>query len=213
MSFSTSTREYSVIRPSVVSSWLGLAMARCRQSVRTIATVAVAMVLMGLPCRVSAGPVTTDSAIDKAADQIAQALRDRSVALAVPDIPALDGRVTVLGRYVAEELVTGLFERGMQVVERSLLDHALSELKLGTTDLMDPAAVKRFGRLVGAQGIIVGTLTDLGDTVKLNLRVVDVETGMVIGAAASVLQKDGSVARMLSQAVTPRWVERPAAPP
>ena len=74
---------------------MGIDIVPRRQRMKRItATVVFAMVLAGLPCRVSAGPVATDSAIDRAADQVAQALRSRSVALAVPDVPALDGRAT-----------------------------------------------------------------------------------------------------------------------
>jgi len=167
----------------------------------------LAVVLM--PSRLDAAATALDEAVGDAADQIATAIRERSDTIAVPDLSTLDGRVTVLGRYVAEELVTALFARGASVVERSLLDRTFSELEMGMTDLMNPAEVKRFGRLVGAQAIIVGTLTDLGQTIKLNARVVEVETGQVIGAAATVVQKEASVETMLAQDVPARKLKRP----
>jgi len=99
--------------------------------------------------------------------------------------------------------VTALYQNGISVVERRLLDRAMSELQLGLSDLMSATAVKRFGRLVGAHAIVVGTLTDIGQSVKFNARIVAVDTGQVIGAASGLLPRDAQTVAMLTQAVTP----------
>jgi TolB-like protein len=155
--------------------------------------------------RAQAEPESLDLSVAGVADQLAQQLSGRRWSVAVPDLATLDGRLTVLGRYVAEELITTLYARRVAVVERSLLDRTMSELRLGTTDLMDSAQVKRFGYLVGAQAIIAGTLTDLGDAIKLNVRVVDVETGQVVGAGAAMIPKDAVTLEMWGQTAPRRW--------
>lgn len=160
--------------------------------------------LIAIPARVAPAPPALDTSISDLAHAIAESIHGRGLTVAVPDIPTLDGRLTVLGRYVAEELITALYERGVSVVERSLLDRAMSELQLGLTDLMSATAVKRFGRLVGAHAIVVGTLTDVGQSVKLNARIVAVETGQVVGAASGLLALDAQTTAMLARAVTPR---------
>jgi TolB-like protein len=158
------------------------------------------------PQPVGATAMALDDAIGTVAEAIAEKIDGRGLTLAVPDIPTLGGHTTVLGRYVAEELVIALYRRGISVVERSLLDRAMSELRLGLTDLMSVTAVKRFGRLVGARAILVGTLTDIGESVRLNVRIVAVETGQVVGAASGSLPRDPQTTAMLGQPVTPRRV-------
>jgi hypothetical protein len=156
------------------------------------------------PAPARAAGASLDVAVVQVAEQVAPAIRERRMTIAVPDLTTLDGRPCVLGRYVAEDLVTALFGLGARVVERRLLDRALGELELSLTDLVHPDEAKRFGRLVGAEGMLVGTLTDLGTEVKLNARVVEVETGHVVGAASVVLQNTDQVAAMLRQPVVAR---------
>jgi hypothetical protein len=169
-----------------------------------LAGVLIAAAAMVVPARVQAMPMALDQSIAAVAYSIAETIHGQGLTVAVPDIPTLDGRTTVLGRYVAEELVTALYQCGISPVERRLLDRAMSELQLGLTDPMSATAVKRFGRLVGAQAIVVGTLTDIGQSVKFNARIVAVETGQVIGAASGLLPRDEQTTAMLAQSVTPR---------
>lgn len=161
---------------------------------------------VAFPARTTASAPSLDRPIGEIAATIAKSVTETHLTLAVPDLPTLDGRQTVLGRYVAEELITALYERGVSVVERSLLDRAMSEMQLGLSDLMSATAVKRFGLLVGAQAIVVGTLTDLGRDVKLNARIVAVDTSQVIGAASGLLPVDATTTAMLAQTVAPRRI-------
>lgn len=161
-----------------------------------------------------ADPATLDRSIRAVAKEIAAGLRDpdtqakianaQNAILAVPDIGSIDGRSTLLGRYVAEELVTGLFNERIGVVERTLLDRAMSELKLGSTDLVSAANQQQFGRFVGAHAVVVGNLTQIGEAVELNLRVVFVEHGLVMTGARITLPDDDWVREAFARDVAAR---------
>lgn len=179
-----------------------------------LATIVILTVGMLRPDGGAADPVGLDDAIRDAAKQVAAGLSDPALVkkvpgasglvLAVPDIATIEKQRTLLGRYVAEELITSLFQGGVAVVERSLLDRALDELKLGTTDLMSSGNQKRFGQFVGADAVLVGSLADVGSAIDLNIRVVFVEEGIVLAGGKSALPKDPWVSRAYAQVVESR---------
>src|SRR6476660_2926046 len=79
--------------------------------------------------------------------------------IAVMDFNDLDGNTSVFGKYLAETLITDLFNSGkFQVVERRLLVKALEENKLKSTGFMDPTTVKKLGQVLGVDAIVSGTI-------------------------------------------------------
>jgi hypothetical protein len=83
------------------------------------------------------------------ADQIAAtASKEQKRRIAVASFHELDGRVTVLGAYLAESLTTRLFgAAGFEIIERSLLDKVMVEMKLGATGLIDPTTAAKVGKI------------------------------------------------------------------
>ena len=70
--------------------------------------------------------------------------------MAVPDFTDLDGRVSELGMFISEELLTRLHNtQKVKVVERRLLIKVIEEHPLGLTGLIDPKSVKRLGKMGG----------------------------------------------------------------
>ncbi len=69
-----------------------------------------------------------------------------------------------------------------EVVERERLSLALEELHLGTSSLVDESARLRLGSLVGAQMMVFGAYQVIGDKMRIDLRLVDVETGRILKA-------------------------------
>ncbi len=96
-----------------------------------------------------------------------------------PGHPAAAG----MGELLAGQVVDALKESRRTVVERQQLLLALEELKLGSSDLADPATRLRIGRVVGANQMIFGSFMALGGVIRLDLRLVDVETGRVLKAS------------------------------
>jgi len=142
-----------------------------------------------------------DQGLDEIAQKITNSIPEGSrKTVAVIDFNSIEGNITVLGRFIEEELITRLFETGrFKVIERSLLEKAIEELKFNTSDLIDPTIAKQVGKVVGADAIVTGTLTDLGQSMKVNARVIMVESGEVIGAAGAQIVNDSAIREMLKK--------------
>jgi len=89
-----------------------------------------------------------------------------------------------LGNYLTEILTNKLYKTGSaKVVERAQLNKVIEELRLTMSGRFDDASVQRIGQLLGVDGVIVGSYTELGThTVEVNSRVIHVETGEIVGA-------------------------------
>jgi len=85
-----------------------------------------------------------------------------------------------LGEILSGQIIETLKKKGNYlVVERRRLLLALEELRLGTTALADESTRLRLGRLVGARWMIFGGYLTVGGEMRLDLRLVEVETGKV----------------------------------
>lgn len=69
------------------------------------------------------------------------------------------------------------------MVERERLNLALEELNIGTGALASDETRLKVGRLMGVRYMVFGSMMTYGDTMQLNLRMVDVETGRIIKTA------------------------------
>ncbi len=89
-----------------------------------------------------------------------------------------------MGELLAAEVIETLKKSGtFRVVERQRLILALEELKLGSSSLVNEATRLRIGRIVGARFMVFGGYLVIGGMMRLDLRMVEVETGTVVKAA------------------------------
>lgn len=79
------------------------------------------------------------------------------------------------------------------VIERERLLLALEELHLGSSDLADEATRLRVGKIVGARFMVFGGYLALGNQLRLDLRLVEVESGAVLRAARKTAPAAGLV--------------------
>jgi TolB-like protein len=131
--------------------------------------------------------------------------------IAVLEFTDLQGQVTNFGRYLSEELITRLYDSNkFKVVERQLLNKVIAEQKLSLTGVVDPYSAKRLGSVLGVDAIVSGTIADRGDTLKINARLIDTETGEVFSAAATEMAKDKEVLALLGTGVTETEADSPS---
>jgi TolB-like protein len=113
-------------------------------------------------------------------------LPERGAAIAVwpiEDLSPATGSRPDPGEILADQVIDTLKKRGdYVVVERKRLALALEELRLGTTALADEATRLRLGKIIGARWMIFGGYLVVGDQMRLDLRLVQVETGKVTKA-------------------------------
>ena len=120
--------------------------------------------------------------------------------VAVFPFPYVDGIRSVEGALLAERAATLLGERGrVRVVDRSRLDAVMAEQKLTAMGLTDAATGVRVGKLLGARGIVAGSVTDMGENIEVHARLLDTETG----AVAATLQI--TARKTIKTFISPLW--------
>ena len=82
--------------------------------------------------------------------------------------------------------VNGLLQESgrVQVVERELLDKLLEELKLSTTDLVDPQKALQVGKILAARLIATGSIMRYGKDIQASIRLTETETTSLKAAIA-----------------------------
>jgi TolB-like protein len=139
--------------------------------------------------------------------------KEKKQKVAILPFRELDGKNTILGSYISEELVTDLFGiGGLDIVERAMLDRLLGEIKLGQTGVLDPETARKVGKVAGVDAIVTGSITDLQSYVSLNCRLIDAQTGRVFGAAQTRIVKDDDVRKIMGTALTEGGGDRTPAP-
>jgi len=71
---------------------------------------------------------------------------------------------------------------GVTVVERAQLQSILDELELGHSGMVDPDTAAQVGKLLGARWMLLGSYFELMGTLRIDARLVRVETGEIVHA-------------------------------
>ncbi|MEW6380074.1 MAG: CsgG/HfaB family protein [bacterium] len=129
---------------------------------------------------------------------------EKGAAVAVWDFdnlsPSAEGQPPSLGELLSAQVMESLQSRGdVTVIERQRLHLALEELKLGSTSLADEATRLKLGHLVGARLMVFGAYQAIAGTMRLDLRLVEVETGKVRNAVKGTASS-GDMAEWLKTA-------------
>ncbi|MBZ5555229.1 MAG: CsgG/HfaB family protein [Acidobacteriia bacterium] len=135
------------------------------------------------------------------ASQISSSGRKR---IAVVDFTDLEGNVTKLGRYLAEELSVNLLgdAKGFQVIDRTHLKAILQEHRLSATGVIDPQTARKLGEIVGADALVTGTITPFGDTVHLSIKAIDPATASMVAATTADIPKTPAIGALLGESLT-----------
>ena len=151
----------------------------------------------------AATPPTLDSKLDELVNQIITSLsQNQKTKIAIIEFSDIQGNITNLGRYLAEELTTRLYRTGkFEVVERQLLNTILQEHQLSISGIIDENSVVELGKILGVDAIATGSITDLGSGVKVNARLISAKTGKVFSVASAKIPKDETVKMLLGQMV------------
>ena len=146
---------------------------------------------------------TLDQKVSELSKQISDGLTENQKrTIAVVEFVDLKGNVTDFGRFLAEELITRLYQtKKFKVIERQLLNKVVTEQKLSLTGMIDQSSAQKLGRLLGVDAIASGTVTDLGKTLRVNARLINTGTAEIFAVAAVEVQKDESVMKLIGAEV------------
>lgn len=123
--------------------------------------------------------------------------------VAVVDFTDLEGNVTQLDQFIAEEFSVALAgsSKGFRVIDRTRLKSIIKENKLAATGLIDPATASKLGKIAGVDALVTGTLTPFGDNVRLTVKVLDSETADIIDSAKSNFAKTQAIDELLGKEI------------
>lgn len=123
--------------------------------------------------------------------------------LAVADFTDADGAVTKLGQFISEEFNTSLPEvgQGFEVIDRSRINILIRENKISTTGLTDPSNALKLGKLAGIEALIYGTITPFGESVRVNIKILDLQRGVILRSVAGNITRTADINRLLSETI------------
>jgi hypothetical protein len=122
----------------------------------------------------------------------------------VLDFTDLQGQGTELGRFLAQELSDQLVSeaKSFSLVDRVNLQYLLKENKLSMEGLIDPDTSRKLGNMIGIDTIIIGTVTPIGQSIRLSVRAIAVETGKIIASQSTSLPAGGGLGDLYSHGVS-----------
>ncbi|MDR2634055.1 MAG: CsgG/HfaB family protein [Treponema sp.] len=135
---------------------------------------------------------TDSNQSDTVSIQLAKVIREKGyLSLAVLDFLNSDGRVSELGKQFMDESITHLsnMNPAVKVVERQYINQIMNELDLHASGYINEKTAVGLGEMVGADAIVVGTLTKRTNTsIIINIRIVDIKTGIILSSITTEIK-------------------------
>ncbi len=133
----------------------------------------------------------TTSASDKAVkqqDEIVNKLNEaapnpgaKRIAVVYFDNGSDNPELSRLRKGLADMLISDLSKiKMLNVIERARLEEILKEQKLNNSKDFDAATASKVGKLLGVQYILTGSFFDLMGSLRVDARIIDVETGKIM---------------------------------
>ena len=116
------------------------------------------------------------------------------------DFKDLDGVITHFGRYVADKLYIKLSteESNITYIERQNIEYVLKEQQFQISGYVDEETATRISQLTGATHILSGVVTELENTISIDIKILNVEKGTVIGGMSQEIEKTREVASLVT---------------
>jgi len=94
------------------------------------------------------------------------------------------GKYEPLSKGLSAMLITDLSQAGtsLKLIERSKIQSLLKEIELSLAGVVDDSTAIRAGKILGAQNIAFGSFVVFGDIVRIDTRIIKVETGELVRA-------------------------------
>lgn len=116
----------------------------------------------------------------------------RSVAvLAFEDLSPLNSAAGDVSDLLTAKAIETIEDKGdYDVVERQHLASVLEELNIGSSLLADRQTQLQLGAITGARLMVFGSYQIIADQLRLDMRLVDVESGRVLNAVSAVADEN-----------------------
>jgi TolB-like protein len=118
-----------------------------------------------------------------------------------------------LSDYIIEELIGYIVnERKLTVVDRQNLENIRKEMNFQLSGDVSDETAQSIGKMLGAQTIISGSITAIGNAYRLRIRAISVETAQILGMQNVDVVQDSRIAALTGTAYTGPAVATPASP-
>ena len=98
---------------------------------------------------------------------------------------------TSLGSMIAEMFTTEVVNsNSFKIVEREQLNKILGELQIGQSGVLDTTDAQKLGKILGAGAIITGSVMKMGDSLRIDSRIIEVETGIIVSAERRICKEN-----------------------
>ncbi len=107
----------------------------------------------------------------------------RIIAISYFDNTTDNSKYNALSKGIADMLITDLSKiSDLEIVEREKLEQLLKEIKLGKSKYFDQSTAQKLGKGLGAASILTGAFYIIDETLRIDARLINVETGKIIAA-------------------------------
>ncbi|MBN1499346.1 MAG: curli production assembly/transport component CsgG domain protein [Spirochaetes bacterium] len=131
---------------------------------------------------------TVENTIKEISDKLSKKI-NTSKKVAIFDFVTVNGQTLLLGKRISESMITYLNDNNITIVERKLLDQVLSEASLNSSGLTIEDTMKKMGKLLGADIIVVGTVKIEKEEVIINARSINLNGGEIVSSAQGIVPK------------------------
>ena len=116
----------------------------------------------------------------------------KNLKIAVFDHKGILNEDSVLGKRIAESLITNFSEKGYKIVERKLLDPIFKEMKFQSSGLTDGGGQEisqKIGKFLGADAVLIGTIKVEKEEVIINSRIIHLEQGIILSSGQIIIPR------------------------
>ena len=106
--------------------------------------------------------------------------------------------------HIADELVLNLFRipnANLDIIEREQLNSIFQEMKFNMTGVVDSKTIQKLGKIHGVDALVLGSIAEMGELVRINARVADTETGKLTSVAAITVDKTEYIKELLARVI------------
>jgi len=139
---------------------------------------------------ISAQELTLKEVITRSSKSIEETLPQRAKVIVLN----FESPAKTFSDYVIDELSGELIEgKKITVVDRRNLTAIMDEMKFQYSGYVSDESMQSIGKMLGAQAVISGSLTDMGVNYRFRIRIINVETAAVQRQISLDLKKDSQV--------------------
>jgi TolB-like protein len=141
-----------------------------------------------VPVKADETPITSSDNVVKQQEDMVNNLNStapvadaKRIAILYFDNGSDNAELSRLRKGLADMLISDLSKiKMLNVIERARLEEILKEQKLNNSKEFDASTASKVGKLLGVQYILTGAFFDIMGSMRMDARIIDVETGKII---------------------------------